>query len=54
MPSLVAASASGSGSCIQKPRAEPKARTAVTMPDARTACSPSSETMPGALDVVDP
>ncbi len=40
--SLVAGSLSGRGSCTQKPRAEPKARTAVTVPGTPVTRCPAS------------
>src|SRR5262245_28815985 len=46
MPSLVATSASAIGSCIQNPRAEPKARTAVTIPGAWTMVPARDDTNP--------
>src|SRR5687768_8218354 len=46
MPSLVATSASADGSCIQKPRADPKTRTAVTMPRAWTTTPACGDTNP--------
>lgn len=41
-PSLVAGSASGRASCSRSPRAEPKARTAVTVPGTSVTRSPAS------------